>query len=580
MTVGLRKFKILITYYGWIALFIGLSTTALISYYIYSKNLYEDKLRFEYEADQVWSRIQYRMDQYEGALIQARAFFLSSDAVSRSEFHQYFERTKLLERFPGVQGLGLTVKIKAKDLAAHIANVRKEIPYYNVWPETVEKEYFSILYLEPMDWRNKRALGYNMYSEPIRHEAMKAAMDTGKPVLSGMVTLIQENDHRLQPGLNLYVPLYQVGAPLQTTEERRNALTGFIYGPFRTDDLFSAILKESKPVLDVEIFDGDKPKPENLLYDYDGTPQFLNPKAPHNLRLIKKLRLYGRDFTLHFTPLPAFKTNSGLIYSLLSALIGFIITILIYRVFMLTKKTQETLQGAINARDEFFSIASHELKTPLTSLKLQSQLIKRTLGKDPEGNKADKVYVLADQTERQTQRLERLVDDMLDISRIRTGRLTIVKEHLNLCDLVKDVVNRMKEQFSNIPGGTPAISFIECEQARGHWDRMRIEQVVTNLLSNAIKYGNEKEIFVEVQATSDKVYLKVKDLGFGIPSEFKRKIFDRFERAGMPTKQISGLGLGLYISEQIVRSHGGKIWVESELGRGSTFTVELPLHPS
>ncbi|WP_408097211.1 CHASE domain-containing protein [Peredibacter sp. HCB2-198] len=515
------------------------------------------------------------MDRYEGALVQARAFFLSSDKVSRKEFHRYFEKTKLLERYPGIQGLGLTVRIKKEDLKTHIAKVRKELPHYTVWPEGIRNEYFSIFYLEPMDWRNQRAIGYDMYSEPVRHEAMKRAMLSGLPTISGMVTLIQEAGSRQQPGFNLYVPYYKEKTPLTTPTERVNALIGFIYAPFRAHDLFNSILSENKINIDVEIFDNGEMKAENLIYDYDGKPNFINSDKVSKFRIIKHVTLNGHDFILHFVPLPSFKTTSSMISPVIAAIIGFIISFLIFRIFMLTKKTQDVLQEAINARDEFFSIASHELKTPLTSLKLQAQLMKRTLTKSPP-NLREKIFNLSDQSEKQTQRLERLVDDMLDISRIRTGRLTIQKEQFNLCDLVSDVVARMKEQFSVIPGGAPQANYISCENAIGYWDKMRIEQVVTNLLSNAIKYGNEKEVLIEVQATSDKVFLKVQDFGIGIPLEFRSKIFERFQRATGTSKSISGLGLGLYICEQIVRSHGGRIWVESEVGKGSTFTVELP----
>ncbi|WPU64201.1 CHASE domain-containing sensor histidine kinase [Peredibacter starrii] len=575
MMPDLKKYKNLISFYGWLTLLIGLGITGMISYYIYSKNYHEDQMRFEYEADEIWKRIQFRMDRYEGALIQARAFFLSSDNVSRTEFHRYFEKTKLTERYPGIQALGLAVRIKKDDLKSHVKNIRKELPHYTVWPEDHRNEYYSILYIEPMDWRNQRAIGYDMYSEPVRHEAMKKAMLSGLPTVSGMVTLIQEAGSRQQPGFNLYVPYYKENVPLKTPTERANALIGFIYAPFRANDLFTSILSESKLNIDVEIFENGEMKAENLIFDFDGKPNFIHSEKVNKFRIVKHVTLNGHDFILHFVPLPSFRTTSDLAYPSMAAIIGLVISFLIFRIFMLTKKTQDVLQEAINARDEFFSIASHELKTPLTSLKLQAQLMKRTLDKNPP-NFREKIFNLSDQSEKQTQRLERLVDDMLDISRIRTGRLTIQTERFNLCDMVTDVVGRMKEQFSVIPGGAPQTNYISCENAVGEWDKMRLEQVVTNLLSNAIKYGSEKEISIEVQATSDRVYIKVKDNGIGIPLEFRNKIFERFERASGTAKSITGLGLGLYISEQIVRSHGGRIWVESEVGKGSTFTVELP----
>jgi signal transduction histidine kinase/PAS domain-containing protein len=239
------------------------------------------------------------------------------------------------------------------------------------------------------------------------------------------------------------------------------------------------------------------------------------------------------------------------------------------------EKLSDDLKSAVRARDEFLSIASHELKTPLTSLKLQSQIFKRSVQKgDLRVYEKDRVDAIVDQTDKQTARLTRLVDDMLDISRIRSGQLTINKEDFSFCDLVKETIERLSCQFSN----NKAIPKLEHEcEIIGHWDKLRIEQVVTNLLTNAIRYGAGKPVNIRVEAVKDNVLLSVQDQGIGMDKKSQKKIFDRFERV-VNANEVSGLGLGLFISKKIVLAHGGKIWVESELGKGSTFFVELPLH--
>ena len=231
-------------------------------------------------------------------------------------------------------------------------------------------------------------------------------------------------------------------------------------------------------------------------------------------------------------------------------------------------------QDAVRLRDEFLSIASHELKTPITALKLQLQLNQRRYQKEPrifsENNTIEK---LLNSNSTQVDRLSKLVDEMLDISRISHGKLILSPESVDLGSLVKDVVDRFQEQL--------AAAGCECQlnienPVRGQWDRYRMEQVVTNLMTNALKYGAGKPVEISVQAKAKNAVISIKDHGIGIPCESLNKIFGRFERA-VTEKNISGLGLGLYISRQIIEAHDGKIQVLSEVGQGSTFSLELPL---
>lgn len=240
------------------------------------------------------------------------------------------------------------------------------------------------------------------------------------------------------------------------------------------------------------------------------------------------------------------------------------------------KLAELNTKEALRARDEFLSIASHELKTPLTTLKLQVDMQKRALNKNELILTLEKFKSFILMTEKQVARIARLVDDMLDVSRIRTGKLTFEWEDIDLCDLVSDIIHRLGEQF--VKASYPVPEMKRCVNASGHWDRMRLEQIVTNLLTNAIKYGNKKPISVEIETDEQSVILHVRDQGIGISPNYVDKIFDRFERAVNPN-EISGLGLGLYITKQIVNSFRGSISVQSRVGEGSTFTVKLPKRP-
>jgi len=233
------------------------------------------------------------------------------------------------------------------------------------------------------------------------------------------------------------------------------------------------------------------------------------------------------------------------------------------------------LVRTIRARDEFLSIASHELKTPLTSLKMQVQLRQRALTQGDASAFAPEALArtLASDV-RQIDRLTRLVDDILDVSRITSGRFTLALDGpVDLAASVRDVVERSAAMLA--AAGCP-VTIDAPRSVVGRWDRGRIEQVVLNLLTNASKYGRGKPIHLAVSLRGDRAVLAVRDEGIGISAADQKRIFQIFERA-ISKDEVAGLGLGLYIARRIVEAHGGSICVASELGMGATFTVDLPV---
>jgi two-component system CheB/CheR fusion protein len=239
-------------------------------------------------------------------------------------------------------------------------------------------------------------------------------------------------------------------------------------------------------------------------------------------------------------------------------------------------RTRE-LEEALAARDQFLSIASHELKTPLTGLKLKLQLARRNLDRVRGASLGpEQLASTFDRALRQAMTLEELVDDLLDISRIQTGRFDLERKEVDVGRLVEDVVARFTDQAAQ------ARSTIELDGAPGvsaFWDERRITQVLGNLLSNAIRYAPGCPIGVAAVQDGALARIEVRDQGPGISEERHATIFERFERAGA-SASVGGLGLGLFIARRIVEAHGGGIRVESSPGAGARFIVELPLAPA
>jgi signal transduction histidine kinase/CHASE3 domain sensor protein len=229
-------------------------------------------------------------------------------------------------------------------------------------------------------------------------------------------------------------------------------------------------------------------------------------------------------------------------------------------------------QQAIRGRDEFLSIASHELKTPVTTLQIQIQSFIRKLQSGPQGEVTDVLLSRLQSSERQVDRLTHLINNLLDISRITGGRLDVNIEDVDFAQVIRDAASRLEETFSRA-GCELTIHAPEAQV--GRWDRLRLEQVVTNLLSNALKYGAGRPVEVSLSGDEQGVALEVRDHGIGIAPENHARIFDRFERA-VSGHHYGGLGLGLWIVRQIVEGLGGRVGVRSQPDEGAVFRVELP----
>lgn len=239
------------------------------------------------------------------------------------------------------------------------------------------------------------------------------------------------------------------------------------------------------------------------------------------------------------------------------------------------KLEQLNLQKAIQARDEFIGICSHELKTPLTALKLQYQMAERMYhqGEDRIFQRAD-IIKRIDATNMQLRRMSKLVENMLDVTKMSSSEITLNKEEVSFSLLIKNALENYKDQLkeSNIK-----INLVnEASFDLVYVDSFRIEQAISNLISNAIKYGRGRPIELKLKVEERMCIFSVLDQGLGIEHKDLERIFERYERAITRT-EVSGLGLGLYIGQKIIKAHQGELRVASRPGEGSIFSIVLPL---
>ncbi len=230
------------------------------------------------------------------------------------------------------------------------------------------------------------------------------------------------------------------------------------------------------------------------------------------------------------------------------------------------------LVDAVRMREDFLSLASHQLKTPLTPLALSLQALARDAAKQPDSSFAHNVSAYIDTANRQVQKLSGLIAELLDVSLMASGKLTLVLESVDLGTVVRLVAARYQERAQR----ANCLLEVEAPGVTGTWDKLRLEQVVAHLIENALVFGAGRPIRIRLQATSEMARLTVRDEGIGIAPNHQSRIFERFERA-VSSRNHGGFGLGLYICRTIVEALDGTISLRSAAGRGSTFTVELPL---
>ena len=257
---------------AWVTLLVGLLLTVFASLQVKQGIDQERARQFAFVCDQVTLKIQDRLEAYALILRGGVALFAASKAVEREEWQAFVGNLRAWQSVPGAQGIGFSQVIPADRLAAHIAQIRSEgFPDYTVRPLGKRALYTSIIYLEPFRDRNLRAFGYDMYTEPVRRAAMQQACDTGEVALSGKVKLVQETETEVQAGTPMYAPVYRNGATVDTVAQRRAALLGWVYNPYRMNDMMAGILgnwesREGKTV-DLKIYDGREATPANLLFD-------------------------------------------------------------------------------------------------------------------------------------------------------------------------------------------------------------------------------------------------------------------------------------------------------------------------
>ena len=342
---------------AWLALVLGLLLTLVLWRYVDAHLEERTRDRFATHATLARDNLLSRVQAYEQVLHGGAALFAASDEVSRPEWAAYVAALHLERSLPGIQGTGFTVMLLPAQLEAHVAAVRAEgFPDYTVHPPGYRDRYSSIVYLEPFDGRNRRAFGYDMYSEPVRREAMERARDTGTAALSGRVTLVQEFGPEVQPGFLIYLPVFAKAMPVASVEQRRAALLGYVYAPFRAHDMMQAIFRDDLRDADIELHDLHE-SPQTLLY----ASAERNPAAHYVVT--HAVEVAGRDWVVRFASTPAFEADHASAEPALILYGGSALSLMLFAVMHSNARHRRRMRAAAShlarSRDEFRTLVEN-----------------------------------------------------------------------------------------------------------------------------------------------------------------------------------------------------------------------------
>lgn len=612
---------------------IGVAGTAAVTRQFLKNADSRDQERFGLLVVNRVDEVQERIESYIGLLRGAAALATLKPDVSRAEWQALVEKTRVTELYPGVQGIGFARRFSAAEREPLIATMRAQgVADFTVRPVQERSEYTAILYLEPLDERNRAAIGYDMFTEAIRRQAMERSRDTGYRAMSAKVELVQEIDAEKQAGFLIYLPVYDRVALPTTVSERREKLIGWAYSPFRAADLFRRGFGGlDAAALDFAVYDGPA-QPANLLYA--STAAAETGAADTLQSALRTLDIGGRTWTIRFVPTAFFEAQSNRGLAPLVGLAGLVITTVLsgaawaqaratraadlarhdlhglndtleqrieQRTAELTRARSELqavnqnletivtlrtadLEAANEEIQRFAYIVSHDLRAPLVNVmgftsELESARADlMAAGGLPEGD-PQRERALREFDESlsfirvATAKMDGLIAAILKIS--REGRRTFHPEPLDMTGVVQTLADAVRHQTEAV-GAAVTVRPLPPITA----DRLAIEQIFGNLLDNAVKYlwpGRPGQIDIDAEERPRHVMYRVRDNGRGIAPADHARVFELFRRAGAQDRP--GEGIGLAHVKMLVRALGGRIDLDSEPGVGTTFNILLPREP-
>lgn len=545
-----------------------------------SNNKIEQKKSLDNSTTSVSNYISQRVESYEDILRGGAGLFGTNQPVNEQVWENYFKSYEIQSRYPGIQSIGYTAIFPKSQLNSKIQEIKSQgRPDFKVYPESQQDVYSSIFYVEPRSVNNVNTIGYNMYSEETRKAAMDEARDNAMPIISDVVTLIQGKDTTdKQLGFLMFFPQYAPNSDISTVEGRRRAIRGFVFAPFRANDLISQIAAADSNEFGYTIYGavGNNKQP---IYESKNFQKINQSRDRQDI--IKSIDLQGVKWQIEGVASPEIVSSNqrerssmvlvgGILFSIFIATSIYIL--LSTRAKALAQKEEIGIQ---QAKDELLALASHQLRTPATGVKQYVGMLREGFA----GPLTKTQKKLLDKAYASNERQLNTINEMLMVAKADAGHLSMKTETVNMKKLLKDVVD---EQRSTISERDQKCTLkLPNNEVSAKVDGQYVRIAIENLLTNATKYTKRGgQIRVELTSTRQKISIKVRDNGVGVDEKDKDMLFKKFSRIQNElTSDVIGSGIGLYLTKQIIDSHNGSIIFESTPNKGSQVTLVIPRKP-
>ncbi len=580
-----------------------------VTYNFFKSAKSKDSIRFNNQVNHLESSIENRISLYVALLRGTKGFIETTPEITRNSFAKYVDRLDLQNKDAGMQGMGFAkiVKPEERDALTKIMNA-DGFADFKVFPDSEKDFHQTIIYLEPLNERNKRIIGFDMSTEEPFREAIELAKNSDNAAISAKIVLAREDEINRQEGFTIFLPVYRkIDA---SVSERQNSadLLGFVFIAFKANNFFND-LYQTLPEHDISFkaFDNAVGS-QNLLAQTESknnTPLNFANITDEKHEAQNELSIAGRTWILQYNTLPTFAEQSSVGWTPLILICGFAFSFMLFgmtyweassraqvqktaaELFEMQKQREVLLENEREARqaaeeanatkDEFISIISHELKTPLNAIAGWARILKTQ-----ELSRGTKELALQ-KIDKNLRSQAGLVEQLLNYSEIISGKSVLKEEQIDFSELFEAALIQIAPLAKEKNITLSKHNQLDHHLIRGDKEKLKI--VIDNLLTNAVKFTQSGgKIETKVCESEGNIQMTVKDDGRGISAEFLPFIFERYKQADNPNiRDYGGLGLGLTISRHIVNLHQGKIGAASEgkgNGKGSTFMVTFPIAKS
>lgn len=503
---------------------------------------------------------------------------VNSGPVDRASWAKFMETYNIRQNFPAISQITLTQVVTPEAEPAVLATLSEQYQRpVSIITRSSEPAADILVYATPETENTLNNIGFDLYSQAPRREALNKATDSGEITITDKLKFIrnaQNNDTIDVPAFFMYAPYYDQSLPTTTVEERRNAIRGHVAAAFRADDVFkSALSNVDKQHVAIHVYMG-KETNEDLLYTQSAS-QATGPRT----QKVQQISIYGQTFTIRYD----FDTNfivapsqqrapfATLVFGVFVALLTGIVTF-----FFLRDRHHRVMfekeREVAHAKDELLSLASHQLRTPATGVKQYMGMVLQGFAGDITAVQREFLTKAYKSNERQLH----VINDILHLAKLDLGRIVLAKKDFDLSEMVHDVV---EEQSQDMQAAGLKVHLKLLKKAPIYADDHVLRMVVENIVSNAIKYTDPNgKITIRLQSKEGQYRLSITDTGVGIARADIPRLFKQFSRlTNSRSHLVPGTGVGLYLARHLTMLHDGNILVTSTVGKGSTFTVLLPI---